>query len=129
LGEAKARVHAFPLAQFIFHEVGSFDAIVDIVGACRKASTLLGIEKLPVRFEWWAAELVENGPSGVCGPVPSPATAQFVERKRRTQPGAKRLVTPHRRCDFATLCDSFGPPPPMSVTRPHRVLRQATADL
>src|SRR5438128_4850667 len=50
-------------------------------------------------------------------PVPAPATANLLQGKPTYSNGVqKELVTPTGAAIVATLCDSFGPQPPMSVT-------------
>src|ERR1041384_2998321 len=114
LGEAEARVHDVPLEKIHFHEVGAVDAIVDIVGACI-GFTFLGIEKFvcsPLNVGGGTAKMAH----GVL-PVPAPATANLLQGKPTYSNGAqKELVTPTGAAIVATLCESFGPQPPMSVT-------------
>jgi pyridinium-3,5-bisthiocarboxylic acid mononucleotide nickel chelatase len=114
LGEAEAAVHDVPLEKIHFHEVGAVDAIVDIVGAC------LGFEAL--RIEKFACSALNVGGGtakmahGVL-PVPAPATAKLLQGKPTYSNGAqKELVTPTGAAIVATLCDSFGPQPAMSVS-------------
>ena len=114
LGEAEARVHDVPLEKIHFHEVGAVDAIVDIVGACVGFSAL-GIDKFAC-----SALNVGGGTAktahGVL-PVPAPATANLLQGKPTYSNGVQReLVTPTGAAIVATLCDSFGPQPPMTVS-------------
>ena len=114
LGEAEARVHDVPLEKIHFHEVGAVDAIVDIVGACI-GFHLLGIEKFacsPLNVGGGAAKMAH----GIL-PVPAPATANLLQGKPTYSNGVQReLVTPTGAAIVATLCDSFGPQPAMSVS-------------
>jgi len=114
LGEAEARVHDVPLEKIHFHEVGAVDAIVDIVGVCIGFHTL-GIEKFacsPLNVGGGTAKMAH----GVL-PVPAPATANLLQGKPTYSNGVqKELVTPTGAAIVATLCDTFGPQPPMSVT-------------
>jgi hypothetical protein len=114
LGEAEARVHDVPLEKIHFHEVGAVDAIVDIVGACI-GFHVLGIEKFScsaLNVGGGAAKMAH----GIL-PVPAPATANLLQGKPTYSNGVqKELVTPTGAAIVATLCDSFGPQPPMSVT-------------
>src|SRR5580700_1151575 len=114
LGEAEARVHDVPVEKIHFHEVGAVDAIVDIVGACIGFQAL-GIEKFacsPLNVGGGTARMAH----GVL-PVPAPATANLLQGKPTYSNGVqKELVTPTGAAIVATLCDSFGPQPPMSVT-------------
>jgi len=113
LGEAEARVHDVPLERIHFHEVGAVDAIVDIVGAC-VGFHFLGIEKFacsPLNVGGGTAKMAH----GIL-PVPAPATANLLQGMPTYSNGVQReLVTPTGAAIVATLCDSFGPQPPMSV--------------
>src|SRR5450631_206688 len=114
LGEAEAHVHDVPLDQIHFHEVGAVDAIVDIVGACIGFDAL-GIDKFacsPLNVGGGTAKMAH----GVL-PVPTPATATLLTGKPTYSNGVQReLVTPTGAAIVATLCDSFGPQPPMTVS-------------
>jgi uncharacterized protein (TIGR00299 family) protein len=114
LGEAEARVHDVPLEKIHFHEVGAVDAIVDIVGAC-VGFHALGIEKFacsPLNVGGGTAKMAH----GVL-PVPAPATANLLQGKPTYSNGVqKELVTPTGAAIVATLCDSFGPQPAMTVS-------------
>lgn len=114
LGEAEARVHDVPLEKIHFHEVGAVDAIVDIVGACI-GFDFLGIEKFacsPLNVGGGTVRMAHG-----LLPVPAPATANLLQGKPTYSSGVqKELVTPTGAAIVATLCDSFGPQPRMSVT-------------
>jgi uncharacterized protein (TIGR00299 family) protein len=114
LGKTEASVHDVPLEKIHFHEVGAVDAIVDIVGAC-VGFAVLGIEKFacsPLNVGGGTAKMAH----GVL-PVPAPATAKLLLGKPTYSNGVlKELVTPTGAAIVATLCESFGPQPPMSVS-------------
>jgi uncharacterized protein (TIGR00299 family) protein len=114
LGEAEAGVHDVPLEKIHFHEVGAVDAIVDIVGTCIGFHAL-GIEKFAC-----SALNVGGGTTKMAHgilPVPAPATANLLQGKPTYSNGVqKELVTPTGAAIVATLCDSFGPQPSMSVS-------------
>ncbi|HET8966597.1 MAG TPA: nickel pincer cofactor biosynthesis protein LarC [Candidatus Acidoferrum sp.] len=114
MGEAEAAVHNVPIEKIHFHEVGAVDAIVDVVGACIGFEAL-GIEKFacsPLNVGGGTAKMAH----GVL-PVPAPATAKLLEGKPTYSNGVqKELVTPTGAAIVATLCDSFGPQPAMSVS-------------
>src|SRR5258708_27594371 len=114
LGEAEACVHDVPLEEIHFHEVGAVDAIVDIVGACIGFHAL-GIEK----FACSALNVGGGTAKTATGvlPVPAPARANLLQGKPTYSNGVQReLVTPTGAAIVATLCDSFGPQPPMRVS-------------
>ena len=114
LGEAEASVHDVPLEKIHFHEVGAVDAIVDIVGSCIGFESL-GIQKFacsPLNVGGGTAKMAH----GIL-PVPAPATAKLLQGKPTYSNGVqKELVTPTGAAIVATLCDSFGPQPAMSVS-------------
>ena len=113
LGEAEARVHDVPLEKIHFHEVGAIDAIVDVVGAC-VGFAALGIDKFassPLNVGGGTTKMAHG-----LLPVPAPATASLLTGKPTYSNGVQReLVTPTGAAIVATLCDSFGPQPPMTV--------------
>jgi uncharacterized protein (TIGR00299 family) protein len=114
LGEAEARVHNVPIEKIHFHEVGAVDSIVDIVGACIGFHAI-GIEQFacsPLNVGGGTAKMAH----GIL-PVPAPATANLLQGKPTYSSGVPReLVTPTGAAIVATLCDSFGPQPPMTVS-------------
>ncbi len=114
LGEAEAGVHDVPLEKIHFHEVGAVDAIVDIVGTCIGFAAL-GVDKFacsPLNVGGGTAKMAH----GVLL-VPAPATASLLKGKPTYSNGVQReLVTPTGAAIIATLCDSAGPQPPMTVT-------------
>ncbi len=114
LGEAEAAVHDVPLEKIHFHEVGAVDAIIDIVGACIGFAAL-GIESFacsPLNVGGGTAKMAH----GVL-PVPAPATARLLLGKPTYSHGVqKELVTPTGAAIVSTLCTSFGPQPPMTVS-------------
>lgn len=113
LGEAEARVHDVPLEQIHFHEVGAVDAMVDIVGACIGFHAL-GVEKFACSALNVGGGMVKMA-HGIL-PVPAPATANLLQGKPTYSNGVqKELTTPTGAAIVATLCDSFGPQPPMSI--------------
>jgi len=113
LGEAEASVHDVPVEKIHFHEVGAVDAIVDIVGAC------IGFQVLGIGKFACSALNVGGGTARMAHgilPVPAPATANLLRGKPTYSNGVQReLVTPTGAAIVATLCESFGPQPPMSV--------------
>jgi len=114
LGEAEATVHDVPLEKIHFHEVGAVDAIVDIVGAC------IGFEALGIEAFVCSALNVGGGTAKMAHgilPVPAPATARLLLGKPTYSNGVqKELVTPTGAAIVATLCDHFGPQPPITVS-------------
>src|SRR4029434_9711995 len=113
-GEAEASVHDVPLDKIHFHEVGAVDAIVDIVGAC------IGFDALGIQQFACSPLDVGGGTArtahGVL-PVPAPATTRLLQGKPTHSTGVqKELVTPTGAAIVATLCEGFGPQPPMVVS-------------
>ncbi len=114
LGRAESYVHDAPLEKVHFHEVGAVDAIVDIVGAC-VGFDALGIAKFassPLNVGGGTAKMAH----GIL-PVPAPATARLLQGAPTYSNGVlKELVTPTGAAIVATLCDTFGPQPAMTVS-------------
>ncbi|MGB7439411.1 MAG: nickel pincer cofactor biosynthesis protein LarC [Candidatus Acidiferrum sp.] len=114
LGQAEASVHDVPIEKIHFHEVGAVDAIIDIVGVC------IGFEELGFEKFTCSALNVGGGTARMAHgtlPVPAPATARLLIGKPTYSNGVqKELVTPTGAAIVATLCDSFGPQPAMTVS-------------
>jgi uncharacterized protein (TIGR00299 family) protein len=106
LGEAEAKIHDKDIESIHFHEVGSADAIVDIVCAA------VGAESLGVD-EWRCSALNVGGGVVHCAhgtlPVPAPAVVEMLRDAPVYSSGVqKELVTPTGAAIVRTLVKSFG---------------------
>jgi pyridinium-3,5-bisthiocarboxylic acid mononucleotide nickel chelatase len=113
LGAAEAKVHAQPLEQVHFHEVGAVDSISDIVGAC------YGLELLEAGEIYCSAINVGSGTveteHGTL-PVPAPATAELLIQKPVYSKGPEmELTTPTGAAIVSALALGFGPMPAMTI--------------
>ncbi|MFH1749037.1 MAG: nickel pincer cofactor biosynthesis protein LarC [Planctomycetota bacterium] len=115
LAEAEAAAHGIDIDQVHFHEVGAADAIVDIVGVCVGVE-LLGLERLV------CAPIPTGHGTVTCAhgvlPIPAPATANLligVPLAECDEPA--ELTTPTGAALLTTLSDSYGPLPPMRLSK------------
>lgn len=113
IADAEAHAHGKPVEQIHFHEVGTLDAIADIVGVC-----MLMEELSPTRI---VVSPVHVGSGQVrCAhgilPVPAPATAHIL-RGVPTYGGEIRgeLCTPTGAALLRHFATAFGPQPMMAV--------------
>ena len=112
LAIAEAAVHGTDVADVHFHEVGAWDSIADIVGAC------LALESLQVN------SIVANPPPLATGtiqtahgsmPLPAPATLKLLEGwPVRTGPHGRECTTPTGAALLAALAQP-GPMPTMQI--------------
>ena len=108
LAVAEAKIHACPIEDIGFHEVGALDAIVDIVG------TAIGLEYLGIE-EIYVSELplgsgLTRSQHGVI-PVPAPATVEILRGLPcRFDDGAAELVTPTGAAILGALASPGSPP-------------------
>ncbi len=113
LAEAEARVHNTTVEGVHFHEVGAMDAIVDVVGACI-GFELLGVERFvssPLHVGSGTVE-IEHGRF----PVPPPAVVELLRDVPTYATDIKgELVTPTGAAIISTVCETYGPLPPMRV--------------
>ncbi len=115
LAEAEATVHGIDVAKVHFHEVGALDAIIDIVGAC------IGFEILAV--ERFVCSKIHVGSGFVTMahgkfPVPPPAVAELLKNAPiYSTEIAGELITPTGAAIIATVCESFGPMPEMTLQK------------
>src|SRR5216684_2165065 len=115
LGEAEAEIHNTSIEQVHFHEVGSVDAMVDIVCAA------VGAESLAVE-EWVCSPLNVGGGTVKCAhgtlPVPAPATLKLLQNAPVYSSGPQvELVTPTGAAIVQTLSTRFAPFPAMKIEK------------
>jgi uncharacterized protein (TIGR00299 family) protein len=113
LAQAEANVHAVPIEQIHFHEVGALDAIIDVVGSVA-GLTALGIERVyssPIELGSGVTEC-DHG----IFPVPAPATAELVRGVPVYSSGIQgELLTPTGAAILTTIASNFGAMPEMTV--------------
>ncbi len=114
IGRAEAKVHAIPVEQVHFHEVGAVDSIVDLCGAA-VALDLLGWPKVYSAPPELGRGIVRtaHGPM----PIPAPAVLELLTGKP-VRPGGPNgeAVTPTGAAILAELCE-VGPLPPFTPGR------------
>jgi len=115
LGKAEAMVHDVPIEQVHFHEVGSEDAIVDVVCAAVGAEAL-GVE------QFLSSPLNVGGGTVKCAhgivPVPAPATLELLQGiPVYSGEIQKELVTPTGAAIAKVLVKSFESRPLMKTEK------------
>ena len=113
LGRAEAKIHNIPIDQIHFHEVGTADALVDIICAA------VGAEALAVD-EIICSPLNVGGGTVRCAhgafPVPAPATVELLKGAPVYSSGLQaELVTPTGAAIVATLATRFSQFPEMKI--------------
>jgi uncharacterized protein (TIGR00299 family) protein len=112
LAEAESRVHQVPVEAVHFHEVGSLDTLVDVVGAVAGLDAL-GVETVRVSALPLGGGTVETAHGRL--PVPAPATAELLRGFPVYDNGVQsELVTPTGAAILTTLAQP-GPPPAMTL--------------
>ena len=115
LAEVEAAIHGTSVDDVEFHEVGSVDSIVDIVGACA-ALEVLGIDRIvcsPVSVGRGTVRAAH----GVL-PNPAPAVMALLARCGAPSVGIDEpleLATPTGVALMVALADEFGPMPALQV--------------
>jgi pyridinium-3,5-bisthiocarboxylic acid mononucleotide nickel chelatase len=115
LGTAEAKIHNVPVEEIHFHEVGSVDAIVDIVCAAVGAEAL-GVEEIV------CSSLNVGGGTVKCAhgnfPVPAPATVELLKDAPVYSSGVQaELVTPTGAAIAKTLVRRFASFPEMKIEK------------
>ncbi len=115
LGEAEAKIHDTDVEKIHFHEVGSVDALVDIVCAAVGAEAL-GVDEIV------CSPLNVGGGTVECAhgtlPIPAPATLELLKDAPVYSSGVQaELVTPTGAAIVTTLAKRFAPFPSMKVER------------
>lgn len=115
IAEAESRSHGRPVEQIHFHEVGTVDAVADVVGVCELIERIAP-ERIVVSPINLGSGMVRCA-HGLL-PVPAPATAHIL-RGVPVYGSAMRgeLCTPTGAALLRSLADEFGPMPMMRIDR------------
>lgn len=114
IADAESRVHGRPADEIHFHEVGTMDAVADVVGVCLLMEQLAPEEVI--------ASPVHTGSGHVhCAhgilPVPAPATAMILQGIPSYSAGVKgELCTPTGAALLKHFVTRFGDRPVMTVS-------------
>ena len=114
LAETEGRLHRRPVEQVHFHELGSLDAIVDILGTCAALETL-AVDDVRASAVAVGTGMIRTG-HGLL-PNPSPAVVDLL----RDAPVAGvdlnvELTTPTGAALLAGMCSGYGPMPAMRLS-------------
>lgn len=113
LAEVEARLHGLPVEAVHFHEVGSLDALVEVVG------TMVGVVELGItRAVGSPLPLGHGWASGAHGPLPLPAPATLgLLQGVPTYPSGRQeeLVTPTGAAILTTLVETYGDMPALII--------------
>ena len=115
LAEAEAKVHNSSVDEVQFHELGSLDTIIDVVGS------VLALKRLGVEAVYSSKVHLGSG-FVTCRhgtiPVPSPATLELLKGVPVFSPGIEaELTTPTGAAILKTISRSFGVMPDMKIER------------
>ncbi len=114
LAEVEGRLHRRPPSQVHFHEVGSVDAIVDIVGTC-VALEILGVDEVMASPVAQGSGMVRSA-HGVL-PIPAPAVVELLRGAPTYGTNMSvELTTPTGAALLAALVSGWGPMPAMQLT-------------
>lgn len=115
LAEAESLAHGIPLDEVEFHEVGSDDAIADIVGTA-VAFDSLGVARV-VASPFPLGRGLSRGAHGPL-PVPGPATLHLLAGAPTVETSlTSETVTPTGAALVRMLASGFGPFPAMTIER------------
>jgi uncharacterized protein (TIGR00299 family) protein len=116
LADVEGAMHGMPADDVEFHEVGSIDAIVDVVGTCAALESL-GVDRI-VCSSITVGEGTVLAAHGLL-PNPAPAVTELLARRNAPSRGVddrKELATPTGVALMCALADEFGPLPAVNVS-------------
>lgn len=115
LAEVEGTMHGVPADEVEFHEVGSMDAIIDIVGSCA-ALEVLNVDRIVCSPISVGQGTVKSAHGEI--PNPAPAVMELLARRQAPSRGIadrKELATPTGVALMVAMADEFGPMPAMTV--------------
>ncbi len=112
LADAEGRVHGVPPDDVAFHEVGSWDAIADIVGVCAALADV-GVGRVTASPVAVGSGRVHAAHGDL--PVPPPAVLELARGWQVCAGGEGELATPTGMALLRTLADGCGPLPAFEV--------------
>ena len=112
LADAEGRVHGIPPDDVAFHEVGSWDAIADIVGVCAALADL-GVGRVTASPVAVGSGRVRAAHGDL--PVPPPAVLELARGWQVLAGGEGELATPTGMALLRALADGCGALPPLAV--------------
>ncbi|HEU4488449.1 MAG TPA: nickel pincer cofactor biosynthesis protein LarC [Actinomycetota bacterium] len=117
LADAEATVHGTSRAQAHFHEVGTTDAILDVVAAFAALRLLAPERTVTSAIATGVGGLAETSHGRI--PVPAPAVAQLFATHGVPvfQRGSTELITPTGAAILVAASESFGDMPEMTLER------------
>lgn len=115
LAQAESKVHNIEVKKVHFHEVGSVDSIIDIVGS------VIGLKELKIN-EIYSSPLPLGSGFVVCQhgtiPVPAPATVELLKGiPTYALDSGHEMVTPTGVAIITAVCSYFGDMPPMDIEK------------
>jgi uncharacterized protein (TIGR00299 family) protein len=114
LAEVEGKLHRRPTSQVHFHEVGSTDAILDIVGTC-VALELLGVDEVRCSPVAQGTGMVQSAHGSL--PIPAPAVVELLAGAPTYGTGLPyELTTPTGAALVSTLSGGWGPMPSMEIS-------------
>jgi uncharacterized protein (TIGR00299 family) protein len=114
LAEVEGRLHRRPPSQVHFHEVGSHDTIIDVVGTAA-ALEVLGVDQVTSSSVATGTGMVRTSHGFL--PNPSPAVVRLLEGVPTWgRDVAVELTTPTGAAILAAMATGFGPLPPMRIS-------------
>jgi pyridinium-3,5-bisthiocarboxylic acid mononucleotide nickel chelatase len=114
LADVEGRLHRRPTAQVHFHEVGSVDAIIDIVGTC-VALELLGVDEIRCSPVAQGTGMVHSAHGNL--PVPAPAVVELLQGAPTYGTAIPfELTTPTGAALVSALAVGWGSMPAMEIT-------------
>ena len=112
LATAEAALHGVTLDEVVFHEVGGWDSIADVVGAAA-ALAWLAPARVSSSRPVLGSGMVRTAHGLV--PVPAPATAALLRGVPVVMDGQGELTTPTGAAILAEVVQEYGPAPPMCL--------------